>query len=403
MMLGKGVRWMSPGLATIGGAVWLVGGDSLWGPLGSMLLPVATAISVSRKSAFASALIYYLIGSVSINGAIAGYYGQGHQILGSLAWIGASGALALPWTFGRTAIGRLVALIVTAVPPLGVIGWLSPLNAAGVMFPSAGWFGLGLTVAVLTGFHIGQSRATSLVLIRCSMFAKAVLGIGIGIGVGAGLHAPAQLELPAPAGWVGLNTAIAPARSNLRVEITNKQALIEAGQTARSARIVVFPEAALDDWRQGTRQQFSLAVPPGQVWLIGAQVHSSQTPRDKSFNAVVAVEHGRAPSDVLTAAAGLLLAGNWRPWSSQGLQPGWMQRSFTLDGQRVWAALCVEQLQPWTWVLAMLDHPTLILAMNNAWWAPPDSFAPRIQAASTRAWARLMGAPVIWASNHAPG
>jgi hypothetical protein len=44
----------------------------------------------------------------------------------------------------------------------------------------------------------------------------------------------------------------------------------------------------------------------------------------------------------------------------------------------------------------------LILAMNNAWWSPPGSFAPKIQAASTRSWARLMNVPVIWASNGGP-
>jgi hypothetical protein len=50
-------------------------------------------------------------------------------------------------------------------------------------------------------------------------------------------------------------------------------------------------------------------------------------------------------------------------------------------------------------MLAMLDRPRVIVAMSNAWWAPPGNFAPAIQAASTRAWARLMKAPVIWASN----
>jgi hypothetical protein len=400
-------RLAGPLLAAVGGAAWLIGGVSLWGPLLSILLPLATAISVSRKWAFASALAYYLIGSVSITGAIAGYYGAGHQIIGALAWIGASVALALPWTLGRSAAGRLFALIATAVPPLGVIGWLSPLNAAGVMFPSAKWFGLGLTVAVLVCFHIGQTRETNPIFARCSMLAKAILGIGVSIGVGSGLFVSEAFEQPVPSGWAGLDTRIAPARGNLRVGIQNKQTLIEAGRAIRSARVVVFPEAVLDDWLPGTRQQFALAVPPGQTWLIGAQVRPSQAPDvaprpdGKAVNAVVVVEQGRAHPMALTAAAGLLLGGNWRPWSSQGLQPG-IQRGFTLAGQRVWAALCVEQLQPWTWRLAMLDRPTLILAMNNAWWSPPGSFAPKIQAASTKSWARLINVPVIWASNRAP-
>jgi hypothetical protein len=396
-------RLTGPLLAAAGSTVWLIGGVGLWGPLLSILLPIATAISVSRKWAFASALAYYLIGSVSITGAIAGYYGNGYQIIGVLAWIGASVALALPWTLGRSAAGRLFALIATAVPPLGVIGWLSPLNAAGVMFPSADWFGLILTMVVLVCFHAGHARAKNLILARCSM-----LVIGVGIAVGSTLFVSEALDRLASAGWVGLDTRITPARNNLRVGIKNKQALIEAGRTVHSARVVVFPEAVLDDWLPGTRQQFALAVPPGQTWLIGAQVRPSQAPDiasgpdGKAVNAVVVVEQGRAHPVALTAASGLLLGGNWRPWSSQGLQSAGMQRGFTLAGQRLWAALCVEQLQPWTWMLAMLDHPTLILAMNNAWWAPSGSFAPRIQTASTKSWARLMNVPVIWASNGGP-
>jgi hypothetical protein len=391
----------SLGLAVVGGATWLIGGASLWGPLLSILLPMVTAISASKRWAFASALAYYLIGSVSITGAVSGYYGAGHEVFGWLAWIGASVALALPWTWGGRAIGRLFALLITAIPPLGVIGWLSPLNAAGVMFPGTGAFGLGLTMVILVGCHVPQSR--------CSMFTKTLLGIGIGIGVWSALHAPQKLELSAPAGWIGLDTHIAPARGDLRAEITNKQALIDAGRTAHSARVVVLPEAVLDDWLPGTRQQFALAVPPGQMWLIGAQVPPSQAPdfasvsNGKSVNAVVAVEQGHAHPMALTAAAGLLLGGNWRPWNSQGLQTTWTQRSFTLAGQRVWAALCVEQLQPWTWMLALLDHPSLILAMSNTWWAPPGSYAPKIQTASTRAWARLTSVPVIWASTRDPG
>jgi len=382
-----------PALAALGGVVWLAGGNSLWGPFGSILLPVATKVSSSRNVAFASALVYYLTGSVSIAGAVAGYYGTGSLGLGLLAWVGSSGVLALPWMLGRHAPGRFCALVVTALPPLGVIGWLSPLNVAGVLFPGTGLLGLGLTVAVLTWCDAVCWRP------RVLVFALIVLGSGLY----AGLYSLHQLE--PPPGWVGLNTEIAPARGDLIRDLANKQALIEAGRAVRSARVVVFPEAVLDDWLAGTRQQFALAVPPGQTWLIGAQVGTRQAPgfvagvKGKSVNAVVAVAYGRAQSVALTAASGLLLGGNWRPWSAQGLQPARTQHVFELDGQRVWAALCAEQLQPWTWMLAMLDHPTLVLAMNNAWWAPAESFALGIQAASVRAWTRLMGAPVIWAGN----
>ncbi|MDR2990738.1 MAG: hypothetical protein LBU72_02165 [Burkholderiaceae bacterium] len=238
--------------------------------------------------------------------------------------------------------------------------------------------------------------------------AAAAAAIGIGAGIGSGLIAPQKLTPMPPAGWVGLDTRLAPARGNLAADLANKRALIESGRAIRPQRVLVFPEAVLDDWLQGTRQQFALAVPPGQIWLIGAQVRPTSTPSmtptpgGKLVNAVVAVEQGKAHALPLTAAAGLLLGGNWRPWNAQGLQPAGVQHVFALDGQRVWAALCVEQLQPWSWMQAMAERPTLILAMSNAWWASPGSFAPRIQVASIKAWARLMHVPVIWANNRSP-
>jgi hypothetical protein len=155
--------------------------------------------------------------------------------------------------------------------------------------------------------------------------------------------------------------------------------------------VVVFPEAILPNWYAGTQEQFAAAVPPGQVWLLGAQTGG----RD----AVVRVEHGRSDPVPVTQAAGLLLGGDWQPWNPLTLRPAWWQRVFDLDGQRVWAALCVEQVQPWTWLEAMGQRPTAILAMSNQWWAPAGNAAPGIQEASTRSWARLMGVPVVAAVN----
>jgi len=382
--------------AALGGLAWLVGGESLLGPLGSILLPVSTAVSRSRKEAFACAFVYDLTGSVSITGAISGYYGAGHAGTGWLAWAGASAALALPWALGRSAWGRLFALIATGIPPLGVIGWLSPLNAAGAVFPHQSWVGLILMLILLA--RIDRVMEFCRTGVRRKKYA-ALLAALIWIGAGQVAIWGIGETLP-PAGWVGLQTRIMPARGDLAREIGNRQALIDAALSdpaVRSAQVVVFPEAVLDGWGPGVQRQLAAAAPPGQTWLIGAQ--ASQGISAKSVNAVVLVERRNADPQPLTMAIGLLPGGNWTPWNDRGLEPSNAQKAFALQGQRAWAALCVEQLQPWTWLLAMRERPTVILAMSNQWWAPPGSFAPRAQVASTKAWARLMNAPVVFAVN----
>jgi hypothetical protein len=377
-------------LGAIPGLAWILGGAGPIGPLLSVLLVAAIAIGRNPVERLTAALSYYATGCWPIVGAVAGYWGTGHAGIGFLAWAACSVGLAIPWALVANWRGLLFALVATALPPLGVVGWLSPLNAAGMLFPGMGWIGLAVAVAAMLAMHTalpaltGQGRPGLFADISRSMLLFAVI-VAIGANV---LASPAST----PPGWVGVQTHIVPSKGNVLRAIQNNQSIIDAGLAqGKGAKVVIFPEAVLENWLPGTRRQFAEAVPPRQIWLIGAQVGRS--------DAVVAVTHGRATAMPLTKAAGLLLGGDWQPWNKDTLRPAWWQSVFNLDGQRVWAAICVEQVQPWTWLEAMWQRPTVIVAQSNAWWAAPGSAAPGIQDASTRAWARLMGMGVVGAVN----
>ena len=357
-------------IAALSGAAWLLPGGTLWAPVASLLLVVAVTLAQSPLQRFLTALAYYAAGSVSMIGAVTGYWGSDHAGTGVLAWVAASTVLATPWALASGGRGALAALALTALPPLGLIGWLSPLSAAGVLFPGMGWMGLALLLAVVVG--ITKLRIAWL----------APLGA---IALAANLvYTPPAL----PFGWVGVDTAIQPARHSVLAAIQNNQAIIATALVqGQGAKVVVLPEAVIDGWLPGTRRQFAGAVPPGQLWLVGAQTR---------FNSVVAVTHGNAIVKPLVNAAALLPGGNWSPG---GLQPAWWQTAPVVDGKRIWASVCVEQVLPWTWLEAMTAQADVVLAISNQWWAPPTSTAPRIQLASTSAWARLMGVPVVSAIN----
>jgi len=365
------------------GACWLLG-DGFWGPLAScVLVPLVAAQRGSRRR-WIAALGYYAAGSVPVVAAVTGYWGADHLPLGVAAWLGSSLLLSAPWTLAGRWPGALGALALTALPPLGVIGWLSPLNAAGVLFPGLSWIGLGLLGLGFVAMHASAHRR------RIAMLT--VIGaIAIASNLLYGEPSP-------PRGWTGVHTHLAPSRGNMIEAIQNNQRVIDAGiAQAKGARVVVFAEAILDDWWPGTRQQLALAVPSGQLWILGADTSSS--------DAVVRVTQGHADAEPLVRSAGLILGGNWLPWSSQTLQPAWWQRPFVIEGTRVWAALCVEQLQPWTWLEAMIQRPEVILAMSNGWWANasgapiPAGAGLAIERASSRSWARLLHLPVVWATN----
>ena len=386
------------------GFAWLHAGPDLAGPALSILLPLACALAPQWRRRLLAALLYYAQCSWPMLGAIQGYWapagggapGPDVMVLAVGAWIGASVLLALPWAFASTWPRALLALALTALPPLGLIGWESPLNAAGVLFPNAGWVGLGLTViaiALLADLP-RRCRRSSVGLLFLALTA-----IPLNIG---------YCPLPPPPDWAGVDTRIPPARWNVGREIANWQAILAAGTHSNrgSEPVLVFGEGLLDDWWPGTQQYIAdgmrfNGVSRHSTWLIGASAYG--------HDALVAVRPGHPIRRPQTRAAAVLIGGDWLPWSHSthihGLRPAWWQHTFALDGQRVWASICAEQLFSWTWLEALAaDHgptaPTLILAVSNAWWAPPGNAAPAIQAASTAAWARLMGVPVISAVNH---
>ncbi len=378
-------------LGAIPGLAWIMGGASQVGPFLSILLVVAVAIGRSPAERLEAALGYYATGCWPIIGAVAGYWGTEHAAVGLLAWAACSLALAMPWALAARWPGLLFALVATSLPPIGVVGWLSPLTAAGVLFPAMGWIGLALAVGSMLAMHSALSVLAAQG--RPGRFVGApqwMLLFAVFMAIGANLFAPPPHT---PPGWVGVQTQVVPSKGNILRAIQNNQSIIDAGLAqGKGAKVVIFPEAVLENWLPGTRQQFAEAVPPGQIWLLGAQAGRS--------DAVVAVTHGRGITMPLAKAAGLLLGGDWQPWNKDTLRPAWVQHTVTLGGTRVWAALCVEQVQPWTWLEALWQRPTVILAMSNVWWAAPRGAAPGIQEASGNAWARLMGAPIVWAVNH---
>ena len=395
-------EFASGAVAGLAGFAWLYAGPTLAGPALSILLPLACALAPSWRSRLVAALLYYGQCSWPVLGAIEGYWtsaagpAEPHIMLIAVgAWIGASLLLATPWAIASTWPRALLALALNALPPIGLIGWESPLNAAGVFFPNSGWIGLGLTVvAIALLADLPQRRQRRSV----GLLFLALTAIPLNVG---------YRPLPPPPDWLGVDTRIPPARWNVGREIANWQAIIAAGTHGNrgSEPVLVFGEGLLDDWWLGTQQYIADAmqfdgVSHHSTWLIGAPAYG--------YDALVAVRPGHSLSRPQARAAAVLIGGDWLPWSHSahihGLRPAWWQHTFDLDGQRVWASICAEQLFSWTWLEALVaDHgpsaPTLILAVSNVWWAPPGNAAPAIQASSTAAWARLMGLPVISAVN----
>ncbi len=383
-------HWYAPMLLAAAGSVaWLFTRGGLLAPLLSLSLPLAIILLPQAPARLIAALAYYLIGTASIPGAIHGYWGPGHDLYAYGGWIASSTLLALPWAFARRPWQVAAATLASGIPPLGIIGWLSPCAASGVLWPATGLAGIALLTAFVWALArtFGPWPREEGLTTRFDGILACLLLAALLNGWQALRPAP-----PVPRGWRGVDTTVPPEHDRFGAAIVDRLDVIAAGSTVpHTAKVLAFPEGVIDGWLWGTQQEFAAAVPSGQTWLIGTVTERA--------DAVTLARHGHADPFPVTRAAAILIGGNWRPWSHRTLHPAGWQRPVRIDGQRAWVAICAEQLFPWVWMEAALEHSTVVLATSNFWWAPPGSAIPGIERASTRAYARLLDLPVITAIN----
>ena len=137
-------------------------------------MPLVCLSPGTRKAAFMSAFGYYIAGLWPMVPGLDRYIGQSAApVIPPILWVFTAILLSAPWAIAWTSEHRVhylwrapLALLATAVPPLGIIGLISPLTAAGYVFPGTAWFGLA-TVALLPGIFL--STHSSALRLRCSV------------------------------------------------------------------------------------------------------------------------------------------------------------------------------------------------------------------------------------------
>ena len=112
----------------------------------SISFPAFTLNAKTRREAFNFSACYYAGASWSIIFAVRNFFGPEAGIFeGVLLWITAAFILSVPWLvlwipdrcqfLWRAPLG----LALSVIPPIGIIGWASPLTAAGYLFPGTSW------------------------------------------------------------------------------------------------------------------------------------------------------------------------------------------------------------------------------------------------------------------------
>src|SRR5467141_3192168 len=132
----------------------------------SLVAPLLVYHTKSRKHAYASMFRYYAAASWPLIPGARAFFGlQGTPLIGLFLCLAAAALQALPWALlfargrGRAALSVPLCMLLTAIPPVGIIGWASPLLSAGALFPGSKWFGLALIIVFLSLFRFKPAQS----------------------------------------------------------------------------------------------------------------------------------------------------------------------------------------------------------------------------------------------------
>ncbi|WP_172691169.1 conjugal transfer protein TraB [Rhizobium rhizogenes] len=369
----------------------------------AMLFPALWACSPSRMAAAFVSAGYFLAASRGLPQGVANFYAA-DLWPGLLLWLAASLAFvtvhAVVWANQSdrlTEEGRLgwrqprrwpplrylLAMVLMALPPFGIVGWAQPLTAAGVVFPGWGWWGLTAATA-------------GLLAMTTKYWPAAAIGLG-----GFWLWSAATWTAPAlPDRWTGVDLEMGQMLGR-DASLDHHRGMIATAwiSASKGLRFVVLPESALGFWtptvehiwRDGLRGS-------GLVVIAGTAL----VDRQGYDNLMVVISADEA--SILYRERMPVPVSMWQPWSRWTGQSGGAHAHFftnpvvEIDGEKIAPLICYEQLIVWPILQSMLHTPDVIVAASNGWWTKGTPIV-EIQRASIIAWGRLFGLPVVMAFN----
>jgi hypothetical protein len=312
-------------------------------------------------------------------------------------WLLQALVLALPWTLlkpSRTAsvfnrVWRtILATLIVTVPPVGIIGWLSPLYVSSTLYPGWQIVGVGLGMAALCTASITQCCPKA-------WFACVALA-----GLSVCAHWLAPLRSP-PAGWVSIDTTLGRFDQSNYPSLYKRTKQLQAitrHAFASGATVVILPEEIAGLWRPATelwwRADFERMRATGQTLVIGMDIIVKTMPFRYTDSAVVTgAGDGRVDSRQPVPAA------LWRPGTPISAVRGSIAQPYpVVAGRRVAISLCYEDLLWWPHWRTLLKKPDVVVSQSNGWF-DADLALSKIQEQGIESVARLAGTPLLHATN----
>ena len=369
------VNEVSGGLILIisGLAVGAISYGNFWWTIGlSLMFPVLMFKADTRLYAFLVALLYHMGATRSLALAAGQFFG--HEIFYGIGlWLVGNGLNAFIYSslWHEKATVRLftipLAVILTAIPPLGILGWANPLTAAGVFFPGSGLLGFAYLLGAYAALSTGKSGA--------------VKAFGL-ISMGCLFTAPNAKPNPIK----GLSTNFHKTADHGAADY-DRQIKLRERSLGMNTPILLLPEAIVTGgWTEAGQHLWAKAK---RTVLMGAEIKIA-----RPENVMVNIKSGEVYSQRQPVPFSM-----WRPFDASSYASHWFEKpTIAAEGLKIAPLICYEGFLVWPVVHSYLAGATHIAASGNYWWAR-ETEIPRIHESIVKSWSRLFSMPYAMAVN----
>lgn len=374
----------------------------------SVFFPRLVFLQTTRLAAIAAGSLYHAGALWAIIPAARNFFsGRVNAPDPIILWLAACVLLTVPfallWTSCPSAWSwrAVVAVLAAGMPPLAVVGYASPIMAAGILFPATGWVGIALTLACVASMD------------------KRVLATSLALAIPTNLM---TRDVVPPDGWSVINTNF----GSLTSPVAQYRASIEIQRLVQSeaGRVLIFPEGVIPWWSDETKIFWQATTDElernHRIALLGSRLPSCPATAYRfDFNAEIAGLNGHSVRitpreeplfDNVAVAVGAkqlefrqaipVPIAMWRPDSENmgarlNLFAGGVHE---LDGHSAFVLICYEQLLPWSMFRALDAQPDVLIGMSNDAWTRRTPI-PRWRSSALGSIARLLDIPVLTATN----
>ncbi|OWW01875.1 conjugal transfer protein TraB [Rhizobium sp. R72] len=355
----------------------------------AIAFPMLWSLARSRRAASLVSAAYFLAAARGLPQGVAAFY-QADIWPGLILWLMASTGFVLVhatlWSRRSGAWKALrytIAMFLMALPPFGIVGWAHPITAAGVLFPGWGWAGLAAVTASLAIMTTRYRPAAAMTLVGFWLW-SAAFWTAPDIG----------------RAWQGVDLQLGNSlgRDNSLARHSDLVATLRSQRRSDTAYMLL-PESALGFWTPSVERVWRQQLAGADLSLIAGVAVVDAEGYDNVLVRVSATE-----SEILYRERMPVPGSMWQPWLPLIGRGGGARADFfanpivTVGDQRVAPFICYEQLIIWPVLQSMVHGPDLIIVVGNGWWTKGTSIIA-IQRASTQAWARLFGKPLVMSFN----